>query len=153
MIKEKKRVTPYLWHIVKIQKGFKLIRHECDLFLEQILHSDCPVEARSIFVSFQAVCGNKYGHNGFLVPDHLLYAFHSFKKSLVVTLCYLEVTSCELHLTQTDETVIPIDNQVNIRIGRDVPWRFPRYHPVNSQGVLDLPDVSPAQVLESKTHP
>lgn len=123
------------------------------LFLEQILHRDCPIEAGGIFVPLQTVGGNQYRHDGFLVPDNLLHPLHSLKKGLVVTLCNLEVPSRELHLTQTDEAVVPVDNQIYFSIWRDVPWRFLRNHSVNPQGMLNLLDVSPAQVLESKPHP
>ena len=123
------------------------------LFLKQILHRDCPIEAGGIFVPLQTEGGNQYRHDGFLVPDNLLYPLHSLKKGLVVTLCDLEVSTGELHLTQTDETVVPVDNQIYLKIGRDVPWRFLRNHTVNPQGVLNLLDVNPAKVLESKAHP
>ena len=80
--------TPFSESRLKIDRSS--LRH---LFLEQILHSDYPVEAGGIFVSF-------------------------------------------LHLAQTNKTVVPVDDKIYLSIGRDVPWRFLRNHPVNSQGVL-----------------
>ena len=125
----------------------------CELFLEQILHSYNPVEAGGIFVSFQAVCGYQNRHDGFLVPDSLLHPLHSFHERPVVTLCDLEVATGELHLTQTNKTVVPVDNQIYLGGGRDIPRRFLRNHPVNPQGVLNLFDVSPTQILEGSPHP
>ena len=61
----------------------------------------------------------------FLVPDYLLYTLHSFKERLAVALRDLEVPSRELHLTQTNKTVIPVDYQIYLRIRRDIERLLP----------------------------